>query len=139
MPDDQALRPPEKWAHLRWHWLTTGFDHFAVFEWRQEHWRFFDSSFAYLPREIAAHGWGYHGPCVPAARTPDPNDAEMVECVARAIDGAHTCRTCGAYCEDGSPPNDCNDRCSLDSPTSEHRARAALTALAKGAEKPPAE
>lgn len=52
--------------------------------------------------------------------------SEMIERVAAAIETVCTCRTCGVFCPDGCPPADCDGRCSLESPTREHQARAAI-------------
>lgn len=59
----------------------------------------------------------------------DHTRTTMLERVAMAIDGAHTCRSCGAYCAYAVPPRDCEGRCSPYEGTSEHKARAAIEAM----------
>ncbi len=84
MPDDPALKPPPEHAHLRWHWLR-GNNHLEPVEWLTlvGRWHLGGVSKSCAPEEMTA--WRYHGPCDPAATVIDPNDPELVECVARAL------------------------------------------------------
>lgn len=81
------LRPPERWAHLRWHWIQmiTWIDPRPV-EWCSEgdFWRYL--GVATLPdAAVVAFGWRYHGPCDPNTITPDPGNVEQVKVVARIL------------------------------------------------------
>lgn len=101
MPDSPpALRPPEKWRHLKWHWVIPHNNYDAaqssdipcVVEWhsdpdpewaRQDRWLMRSGS---MEAEGAAYlGWRYHGPCDPAAIVPDPDNERQRDAVADAM------------------------------------------------------
>jgi hypothetical protein len=54
--------------------------------------------------------------------------SESLEPIVLAMERTYTCVTCGALCPNGGPPPECRGRCSLDAPTLEHLAIAAVTA-----------
>lgn len=64
-----ALRPPEKYAHLRWHWLK-GRNHIEPAEWQPASnlWLLAGVSGRHSPDRMSP--WRYHGPCDPAANGP---------------------------------------------------------------------
>lgn len=85
MPDSPlALRPPEEWDKLRFHWLAAG-DHKCVAQWGRGHWIMPDTTHAYPESELLVIGWRYHGPCDPAAIVPDPDNERQRDAVADAM------------------------------------------------------
>jgi hypothetical protein len=83
--EPQALRPPERWAHLRWHWLKAA-DHISVLQWRAGKWRLWDSHQEFTPEELALHGWSYRKPCSPDAIVIDAAVADIVKERCRQIE-----------------------------------------------------
>lgn len=125
----EGVRPPPEHAHLRWHWLVGQNGLPLIAQWEPTTltggWR----TFGGWSGAIAMWGNGirYHGPCDPAAIVPDPENAEMVECVARAL--------CTANSRGSGAPRwvDIRTRETWGICWHENieRARAAVTALAK--------
>lgn len=80
----ENLEPPEKWAHLRWHWIKTPSD-IQPWEWRHSYWTTNDGGRVWPG---IAKAYVYHGPCDPHAITLDPADEGLVKRVARALKDA---------------------------------------------------
>lgn len=83
----EKLEPPEKWAHLRWHWIQfpCGTEPEPTF-WSDGEWTSDDQEFS--PEHVAKLGWRYHGPDDPNAITLDPADEGLVERLTREGCGA---------------------------------------------------
>lgn len=92
MTDTPALRPPEKWKHLRWHWLIRD-DEYRPWKCVNSYWSNGHEGARIWPG--LPNGWRYHGPCDPAAIMPDPKDEAMVKIVAEHM--AQTPRNWGLY------------------------------------------
>jgi hypothetical protein len=81
-----ALRPPEKWERLRWHWIDTPTGK-EPWMWICDGW--LPAGYR-MPSDMTAYvGCKYSHPCDPTAIVPDPNDPGQLETVARAICAAN--------------------------------------------------
>lgn len=92
MTDTPALRPPEKWKHVRWHWISTT-DHPTgqPAEWINDKcWWLTDDDDDWWPDKVPSN-WTYIGPCDPAAIVPDPGDEAMVAVCAKAFGTIDRC------------------------------------------------
>lgn len=86
------LKPPEQWAHLRWHFLTDAHNKIDLCEWvrdvvdaSDDTWLKFGDEREFSPAGLYVSGWRYDKPCDPAAITIDAGDEAQVEAVARAL------------------------------------------------------
>lgn len=84
------LRPPEEFAHLRWHWVRCMAS--ADTSLMPVLWQAHDNCWAVfgdgerIPTKLAAlFGWRYHAPCDPDAVTLSVDNAVQGEAAARAI------------------------------------------------------
>jgi hypothetical protein len=85
--DTQALRPPERWAHLRWHWLKNAVSQrVEVFIWYEKDSMWTGDMDAWTSDELTQFGWRYDGPCSPDAIVIDATVADIVKERCRQIE-----------------------------------------------------
>lgn len=86
------LRPPEKFAHLRWHWLVpdSDFDEPIPCAWTDGVWKTPGLGYIMAPG-VAAKRYAYHGPCDPADITLSLDNAAQVEVGTMALAAKHGC------------------------------------------------
>lgn len=82
----ERLEPPEKWAHLQYHWIRDPHGRSIIYEWSADAnlWLRTGDEQDYEPDSFV-DGWTYWKPCDPAAVTLDPADEALVELIAAAI------------------------------------------------------
>lgn len=86
--ETQALRPPEKWAHLRWHWIASlGHPEGEVMQWTSDKcwWSTEDDSDLWPDR---MDGYSYLRRCSPDAIVIDAASEDQLKCVAASIANA---------------------------------------------------
>jgi hypothetical protein len=85
MSDPKDLRPPEKWAHLRWHWIASpGHPEGEVMQWTSDKcwWSTEDDSDLWPDR---MDGYSYLRPCSPDAIVIDAGDLTLLQCLSEVI------------------------------------------------------
>ncbi len=91
-----ALRPPDRWAHLRWHWLS--YYHrtdLLVSKWERERWCMMSMPWSFSADEMALNGFNYHAPCTSPL---DLDAPATVEAVAEVL--MQSQRSSGEYLDD---------------------------------------
>lgn len=88
MPDSPpALRPPEKWRHLKWHWVDTP-SGLEPWMWVDERWLPAGCKF---PFEMETYtGCVYRSVCDPDAIGPDPDNERQRDAVANPMSKSET-------------------------------------------------
>lgn len=84
----EKLEPPEKWAHLRWHWITPydARDKPIVATWHGREGSEWQIGFEFWDaRVLLGNGWRYHKPADPTAITLDPPDASLITSLTSTI------------------------------------------------------
>lgn len=80
------LRPPEKWAHLQYHWIRDPRGRSIIYEWAADakSWTRTGDEQDYGPDSFV-DGWTYWKPCDPGAVMLDLTDEGLSDTVASAI------------------------------------------------------
>lgn len=94
MTNIPTIRPPPEFDHLRWHWITHPANGQRPAYWGESKimWAPWDGPNSLGMNNAKYSGWRYHGPCVPTAIIPDPDNAEMVECGATGVAKEYECQ-----------------------------------------------
>lgn len=88
----EKLEPPEKWAHLEFHWITNPHGNQSVWQWLRNIfdpddgcWLRTGDEVEHAPSNLWVAGFRYHKPADPNAITLDPDGEGFIEAVTRGI------------------------------------------------------